>query len=108
MLVDYLVLEEDGKKIFITTPDAPDDRGGPVGGNVNAVTESIRRADFQEMIKAIGDLMKGALDRLEHVSKATVEVGLDIGFKDGQLMALILRGNVNATFKLTMEWSKDV
>jgi hypothetical protein len=104
--IDYVELEENGQHIYIATPEARGNRGGTASGPLDRVTKQIDSDEFGKMTKSIGELMKKAFDRIEHVDKVTVEVGLDIGYKDGQLIALLLRGNVSATFKLTMEWSK--
>jgi hypothetical protein len=98
---------EHNRIIYVSTPNASSDRGGTASGRVRALAEQVKESDFQAMVCSVANLMKGAFDKLEDVSKVTIEVGLDIGWEGGQLIALLLRGKVDATFKLTVEWSKN-
>jgi hypothetical protein len=108
MAVDLIKISTaDNHAIYITTPSASSDRGGTAGGRLRSITETVQQSDFQEMVVSVANLMKGAFDTLHHASKVTIEIGLDIGWENGQLIALLLRGKVDATFKLTIEWAND-
>jgi hypothetical protein len=108
MAVDLIkITTADKRAIYVTTPNASSDRGGTARGRLSTVTETVKQSDFQEMVSSVADLMKGAFDKIDHASKVTIEIGLDIGWENGQLIALLLRGKVDATFKLTVEWAKD-
>lgn len=48
------------------------------------------------------DAVKGASP-----DKLTLEMGVDIGVKDGGLTAMILRGNADINLKITLEWNRE-
>jgi hypothetical protein len=67
-----------------------------------------RLPSFEEITDAIEGISGAILSTLEKVGpdKASVEFGLEVSFKEGQLTALLVRGGGTASLNITLEWGK--
>jgi hypothetical protein len=78
------------------------DRGGPkeVG-----ILESI---PFEQVTEILGQIAQRIGDSLERIrpNKACVELGVEFGLENGQLVALIARGSGKANLKVSLEWDR--
>jgi hypothetical protein len=65
-----------------------------------------RLPSFEEITDAIEGISSAMLSTLEKVSprKASVEFGLEVSFKEGQLTALLVQGGGTASINITLEW----
>jgi hypothetical protein len=63
---------------------------------------------FQQITDLLGEIALHLGDTLRRAkpSKATIEMGLEFGLENGQLVALIARGSGKANLKIAMEWEK--
>lgn len=63
---------------------------------------------FQQITDLVGGLADnlGTMFRRAHPSKASIELGLEFGIENGQLVALIARGSGKANLKIAMEWEQ--
>lgn len=64
---------------------------------------------FEKITEIIGSIAQGVSSTLEKTkpSKASVELGIEFGLKNGQLVALIARGSGKANLKVAMEWERS-
>ena len=56
-------------------------------------------------VEAIADSMAQTIEKVKP-SKASIELGLEIGLKEGKLVTLIVQNSAKANFKITLEWEK--
>lgn len=79
------------------------DRGGPkeVG-----ILDSI---PFEQVTEILGKIAQGLGNTLEKArpTKASVELGVEFGLKNGQFIALIARGSGKANLKISLEWERS-
>ena len=63
---------------------------------------------FGEITDALEGISEAILNSLEKVGpdKASVEFGLEVSFKEGQLTGLLVQGGGTANLKVTLEWTK--
>lgn len=63
---------------------------------------------FRQITDMLGEIAVHLGDTLQRArpSKATIELGLEFGLENGQLVALIARGSGKANLKIAMEWEK--
>jgi len=63
---------------------------------------------FQQITDLLGGIADnfGTTLRIAHPSKASIELGLEFGIENGQLVALIARGSGKANLKIAMEWEQ--
>ena len=61
---------------------------------------------FESLTKAISKISEIVAKAIQTTSptKATVKYGLEIGVKEGSLMATIVRGSTKANLEITLEW----
>jgi hypothetical protein len=61
---------------------------------------------FQQINDLLGDLAYhfGSTLKKARPSKATIELGVQFGYENGKLVALIGGASVKATLKIAMEW----
>ncbi len=61
---------------------------------------------FESLTKAIAKISEVIAGAIQTTSptKATVKYGLEIGVKEGSLMATIVRGSTKANLEITLEW----
>lgn len=64
---------------------------------------------FQQITDLLGEvsLHLGNTLRRARPSKASIELGLEFGLENGQLVALIARGSGKANLKIAMEWEQS-
>jgi hypothetical protein len=90
--------EEGNQQIYLEVLD----RGGrqEVG-----VLDSI---PFEQLTEILGQIAQRIGDGLERIkpSKACVELGVEFGLENGQLVALIARGSGKANLKISLEWDR--
>ena len=56
-------------------------------------------------VEAIADSMAQTIEKVKP-SKASIELGLEIGLQEGKLVTLIVQNSAKANFKITLEWEK--
>lgn len=63
---------------------------------------------FEQITDLLGEvaLHLGNTLRRARPSKASIELGLEFGLENGQLVALIARGSGKANLKIAMEWEQ--
>jgi hypothetical protein len=63
---------------------------------------------FEQITVLLGEvaLHLGKTLRRGRPSKASIELGLEFGLENGQLVALIARGSSKANLKIVMEWEQ--
>lgn len=63
---------------------------------------------FEQVTNLLGDISTEISKTLEKAKpkKATVELGVEFGLKDGALVALIARGSGKANLKIGLEWER--
>lgn len=63
---------------------------------------------FDQVTNLLGDIASEISKTLEKAKpkKATVELGVEFGIKDGALVALIARGSGKANLKIGLEWER--
>lgn len=59
--------------------------------------------------ETIEGVSKSLISTVKKVSptKASVELGFEVGLKEGQLTALLVQGDGKANIKVTLEWEKS-
>ena len=64
---------------------------------------------FQQITDLLGDVADhlGSTLRRTRPSKASIELGVEFGLENGQLVALIARGSGKANLKIAMEWEQS-
>ena len=64
---------------------------------------------FESVIAAISGIGLAVRAGLERVrpTKASVELGLEIGLESGQLTALLVKGSGKANIKITLQWESS-
>ena len=63
---------------------------------------------FQQVTDLLGEIADhlGTTLRRARPSKASIELGVEFGIENGQLVALIARGSGKANLKIAMEWQQ--
>jgi Trypsin-co-occurring domain 1 len=91
--------DEDDRQIYLEVLD----RGGrqEVG-----ILDSI---PFEQVIELIGEIAQGIGNTLDKAkpTKASVELGVEFGLENGQLVGLIARGSGKANLKISLEWERS-
>ena len=61
---------------------------------------------FDELLEAVEGVASAVTASLEKVrpSKASVELGVEVGLEAGKLTALLVQGTSTANLKITLEW----
>lgn len=64
---------------------------------------------FEQMIELVGEIAQGVGNSLEKSkpTKAAIELGLEFGLENGQLVGLIARGSGKANLKICLEWERS-
>lgn len=64
---------------------------------------------FEQITELLGDIAHEISKTLEKAKpkKASVELGVEFGIKDGALVALIARGSGKANLKIGLEWERS-
>ncbi|MEM7556556.1 MAG: CU044_2847 family protein [Cyanobacteria bacterium P01_A01_bin.84] len=63
---------------------------------------------FEQVTNAVEVIANSMTQTIKKVqpSKASIELGLEVGLKEGKLVTLIVQNSAKANFKITLEWSK--
>ena len=79
----------------------------PQGGREQVSANQAK--EFKKVISMVQTLANDlkAISYRTRASKTTVEFGLELGVESGELTALLVKGTGNASFKLTLEWSRE-
>ena len=69
---------------------------------------SLGSLPFEQVTDLIGEIANQIGKTLEKAKpkKASVELGIEFGIKDGALVALIARGSGKANLKISLEWER--
>lgn len=67
--------------------------------------DSIPFEKVTEILGAIAEKIGNTLEKTKP-SKASVELGIEFGLKNGELIALIARGSGKANLKIVLEWER--
>lgn len=105
MADNFIKITRPNEPVIYIATDKPRDVGGAAAGWLHD-TMAARGADFENLVRSVGRLFKDTLSDIENAQKVTVEVGMDIGYENGQMIALLVRGKVTATLTLTIEWAR--
>ncbi|MEM8640460.1 MAG: CU044_2847 family protein [Cyanobacteria bacterium P01_G01_bin.54] len=57
-------------------------------------------------VKALSGKVQEALETAKP-DKVSLELGLEVGLKEGQLVAMLVQNSTKANLKLTLEWGKS-
>lgn len=65
---------------------------------------------FEQVTEVLGAIAQGIEKTLDKAkpSKASVELGVEFGLKNGKLVALIARGSGKANLKIALEWERSI
>jgi hypothetical protein len=76
-------------------------------GGEQAISSGI--PDFGQITGQIEGIAKTVYQSLKAVAptKTAVELGIEIAFESGGLMALLAKGSTTANLKITLEWSDE-
>lgn len=61
---------------------------------------------LQDAIQGVAELVTNALKKVKP-QKIAVEFAVELGYEAGKLTALILKGAMKGSLKITLEWSED-
>ena len=63
---------------------------------------------FDQVTEVLGEIASGIQQTLEKAApkRASVELGVEFGIKNGHLVALIARGSGKANLKIGLEWER--
>lgn len=70
------------------------------------ILDKIPIARITDLLTEVSIALSDALRKCSP-NKAGLEIGIEFGIKEGQLVALIARGDTTANLKVTMEWTKE-
>jgi hypothetical protein len=87
---------ENGATIYI------EDEGASGEEKVSIIGTSTFK-DVTDAIEGVADALISTFKKVKP-SGATVEFGVEIGVEAGKLTALLVKGNANATLKVTLAW----
>ncbi|NEO88075.1 MAG: hypothetical protein F6J87_28040 [Spirulina sp. SIO3F2] len=59
-----------------------------------------------EAVKALSGKVQESLAAAKP-DKVSLELGLEVGLKEGQLVAMLVQNSTKANFKLTLEWGQS-
>ena len=64
---------------------------------------------FESITKSVEAISKSLLKAIKKAgpNKATIQFGIEIGTKEGQLTALLVQGTTSANLTVTLEWVKE-
>jgi hypothetical protein len=64
---------------------------------------------FQQITETIKSMAKSLVEIWNEVqpSKACVQFGIEVGFEQGNLTALLVKGSGKANLTVTLEWAKE-
>ena len=64
---------------------------------------------FTEVTDAIEQISRAMVSTFERVKprKASVELGVEVAAKEGQLTALLVQGSGTASIKITLAWERE-
>lgn len=64
---------------------------------------------FEQVIEIMGEIAQGIGNTLEKAkpTKASIELGVEFGLENGQLVGLIARGTGKANLKISLEWERS-
>jgi hypothetical protein len=84
--------------------ERPIDRGGPAAG-LRAIPEQLEGDKLKRTISGLGALLHQSISEIPKATRVSAELGLNLTYENGQFIAVIVRGKVEATLKITIEWS---
>ncbi len=78
--------------------------GGPV-----KVAANKGGLPFEGITKSVETISRSLMKAIRKASpnKATIQFGIEIGTKEGQLTALLVQGTTTANLSITLEWVKE-
>lgn len=76
-----------------------------LGGEEEVDFDFIPFEQVTQAVEVIADSMAQTIEKIKP-SKASIELGLEIGLKEGKLVTLIVQNSAKANFKITLEWEK--
>lgn len=88
---------ENGTQIFIEAT--------VLGGEEDVSFDFLPFEQVTQTIEAIANSMSQTIEKVKP-SKATIELGLEVGLNEGKLVSLIVQNSAKANFKITLEWEK--
>ena len=70
---------------------------------------SFKALPAEQIFDAVEGIAQAVVTTLQKVkpSKASVELGLEVGLESGNLTALLVKGTGTANLKLTLEWGGE-
>jgi hypothetical protein len=77
--------------------------------SIAAAPKKLDSIPFEQLTEILGQIAQRIGDSLERTSpsKACVELGVEFGLENGQLVALIARGSGKANLKVSLEWDRS-
>lgn len=80
----------------------------PLGGPVK-VAAFKGGYPFKSITQSVETISKSLMKAIRKASpnKATIQFGIEIGTKEGQLTALLVQGTTTANLSITLEWVKE-
>ena len=77
-----------------------------LGGEVDVATGEVLFSEVMSTIESLGQALVTTLSKV-NPDKASVEFGLGLATKEGKLTALLVQGSLEASLKITLEWTSD-
>lgn len=77
-----------------------------IGGEQDVALRLPKINDLKESIREISNVVIDSLSNIA-ANKVTVEFGIEIGVKSGQLTSILVEGEGKGNIKVTLEWDKS-
>ena len=77
-----------------------------IGATKTALRDKFKFDEVAETLEGITDAIKATLAKVSP-DKVTVELGIELALKAGQLTALIVEGGGRGALTVTLEWGHD-
>lgn len=77
-----------------------------IGGEQDVAFKLPKINDLKESIRGISNVVVDSLSNIA-ANKITVEFGIEIGVKSGQLTSILVEGEGKGNIKVTLEWDKS-
>jgi hypothetical protein len=99
--VNVVEVDIDGETVLVPVLDAEDD--GDTTVNTSALLDRIDAEELLRPVRALGGKIRDQVADLKP-SRVTIETGIAVAVRNGKLTALLVDGQADVSFTLTLEW----
>jgi hypothetical protein len=78
-----------------------------IGGEQDIALKLPKIDDLKESIREISNVILDSMSTVA-ANKVTVEFGIEIGVKSGQLTSILVEGEGKGSIKVILEWDKSI